>query len=112
MQLNFFGMTYNGNKRHLEAAEVYRNGCSTYCRRIGAFRRSPQRTGPLFNGDERPEMLERQWRNWVMEESRRRLGFCCFVSFFLVLGFLSPNRFQIAYLWIVERRTSRSLFRF
>ena len=77
--LDFFGMTYSGNRRLLEIAESGRNTSITICRRKGVFRRLPSRT---FNWDSTSEnrSCDEHWQQWIEQESRRRLGFCAYVS--------------------------------
>ncbi|KAF2395896.1 hypothetical protein EJ06DRAFT_585630 [Trichodelitschia bisporula] len=78
LMLNIIGMTFGGSKRLLDIADSVRNAPATVCRRSGLLRRptieftlDPDLTGPC---------LEERWREWVRDESRRRLGFCAFLT--------------------------------
>ena len=77
MILKSLGMIYSGNKRLLEIAEAMRNSAATTVRRIGCLShpfRPPQPQSP-----DQKTSLDTEWREWVAEESFRRLGFCAFV---------------------------------
>ncbi|CAK7215937.1 hypothetical protein SBRCBS47491_002660 [Sporothrix bragantina] len=85
--LNSLGMSYSGNKRLLEIAEIKRNTPATMVRRIGCLA-SMQRTRPASSSSnaasnaapgQRPRSdADAAWHEWVAEESFRRLGFCAF----------------------------------
>ncbi|KAL1900679.1 hypothetical protein Sste5346_002404 [Sporothrix stenoceras] len=88
--LNSLGMSYSGNKRLLEVAEIKRNTPATMVRRIGCLSqqysdyRAHQAARGQYDGQAAVPPastdLDREWKAWVAEEAFRRLGFCAFVG--------------------------------
>ncbi|OCK79360.1 hypothetical protein K432DRAFT_383157 [Lepidopterella palustris CBS 459.81] len=75
--LNSLGMTYSGDKRLLEIAEACRSFGITLCRRNGCLKHVAEAIS--IDSVCRGSALEEKWRQWIRDESRRRLGFCCWL---------------------------------
>lgn len=74
-------MAYSGNRRMFELSEICRNTPVTMTRRNGSLASSSSIGARQFLTDDTdPPSVERKWKRWVFEESRRRLGYAVFVS--------------------------------
>jgi hypothetical protein len=97
--LNWLGMSYSGDKRQLEVSEALRSGPLTMIRRNGCLtgRSRPYHTKVSSSASASPpkSSVEVAWREWVAEESVKRLGYCAYVSH--GLAFSSKEESNIAY---------------
>lgn len=74
-------MAYSGNRRMFELSEICRNTPVTMTRRNGSLASSSTSVARQFLTDDTDlSSVERKWKRWVFEESRRRLGYAVFVS--------------------------------
>lgn len=85
MLLNHIGMMYSGDKRFLEIGLVIGNSIATQCRRNNYLKVSTKSI--TITENTHGQDLEARWTTWIEEEGCRRMGFSCWVSCGLTVGF-------------------------
>ncbi|KAH6842258.1 fungal-specific transcription factor domain-containing protein [Chaetomium sp. MPI-CAGE-AT-0009] len=93
--LNSIGMTYSGNRRMFELSETRRNIPVTMARRNGSLA-SSSAGRQTVSEDDGTVSSEKSWKEWIVDESKRRLGFAIFLlDINMMMHFGAPSCMRI-----------------